>query len=51
MTRDKALRVEFKPEASPLVSLAMKAETTATTAGHDRGLCGSFVRRQASTLW
>ena len=36
MTRDQALRVEFKPEASPLVSFAMKAETTASTAGRDR---------------
>src|SRR5882724_13542373 len=49
MTRDQALRVEFKPGASPLVSFAMKAETTARTAGHDRGLCGSVVLRQAST--
>ena len=36
MTRDRALRVEFKPEESPLVSFAMKAETTAGTTGHDR---------------
>src|SRR5712664_1011815 len=49
MTCDQASRVEFKPEASPLVSFAMKAETTARPAGHDSGLCGGFVRRQAST--
>jgi hypothetical protein len=49
MTRDQALRVEFKPGALPLVFFAVKAETTARPAG-DAPECAAVscdAKRQA----